>query len=508
MQEQFFYCLTTCVAKSTRLHVALAALGLTMTMPTFAQDSFTRAKRMSSQRFDRYGDLSLGAVVRTDERYGHDGLIQGPRGWDYWNLLEKPKDYQNPNLWPDKRPTYFLGQLRMPKGTRLTIRSRFPHARYFKVALYRFERNTFVAIGGEDLAGWDITPDSGSRNPFGVGADRTVEPRNYTVHVVMDDPPKNPGARPSNTLFAGSEERDIQVVYRIYVSDEGYDGCGWGPADAPSPEARPFTYEATLADGTRLSGEEVIKRFGRSLGSAPPPMDANGWYALINSKQNDPRLDPATAPARKDSQWELFWGMKYTVAGAFMPPEQRAKIRLQTEMEGGGDPTTAYMVNYLSRKFGPVYVFQGKMPTFPDTYAGAKTIADGQVKYWSVATMAAAPSGELWDGVFDMMVPLDKDRNYTIVVSRSEDRPKNATQENGVAWVDWGPGEGLTDPRNRTDWGMLLMRYMVCSPSWEQSPMKATKPGMEAQVMGAYYPRGYYTTKEQFEAEGARKATN
>ena len=104
VQEQFFYCLTTCVAKSTRLHVALAALGLTMTMPTFAQDSFTRAKRMSSQRFDRYGDLSLGAVVRTDERYGHDGLIQGPRGWDYWNLLEKPKDYQNPNLWPDKRP--------------------------------------------------------------------------------------------------------------------------------------------------------------------------------------------------------------------------------------------------------------------------------------------------------------------------------------------------------------------------------------------------------------------
>jgi len=476
-----------------------------MTAPVFAQDAFTRAKRAMSQSVDRYGNVPLGAVIRTDERYGHDGLIQGPRGWDYWNLLENPKDYQNPNLWPDKRPTYFLGQLKMPPGTKLTIRGQFPYARYFKIALYRFERSTFVAIGGEDLAGWDIVPDSGSGNPFGVGADRTVKQRNYTVHVLADDAPKNRADRAKNTVYAGSEERDIQVVYRIYVSDEGYDGCGWGPSDSPSFEGPPFTYEATLADGTRLSAGEVVKRFGRSLGSAPPPMDADAWYALINSKNNDPRLNPASASARKDSQWELFWGMKYTVVGAFMTPEERAKIKLQTEMEGGGDPTTAYMVNYISRKFGPVYVFRAKLPTFPNTFAGTKIMADGQVKYWSVATMASAPSGELWDGVFDMMVPLDKDGYYTIVVSRLEDRPKNATRENGVAWIDWGPGEGLTDPRNRTDWGMLLMRFMVCHPDWENSPAKAHKPGTEAAVMGSYYPRGYYTTKEQFETKGPKK---
>jgi hypothetical protein len=35
-----------------------------------------------------------------------------------------------------------------------------------------------------------------------------------------------------------------------------------------------------------------------------------------------------------------------------------------------------------------------------------------------MVTLASAPSGELWDGVFDMQVPLDKDGNYTIVVSR------------------------------------------------------------------------------------------
>jgi len=90
-------------------------------------------------------------------------------------------------------------------------------------------------------------------------------------------------------------------------------------------------------------------------------------------------------------------------------------------------------------------------------------------------------------------------------VSRPEDRPKNATHENGVAWIDWGPGEGLDDPRNRKDWGMLIMRFMVPQGDWKYSPAKVTKPGMEPEVMGPYYPRGYYTTKEEFEENGARK---
>src|SRR6266478_7960359 len=137
------------------LRATLVALIVTITVPVYAQDAFTREKRAASRSVDRYGDVPLGAVIRTDDRYGQDGLIQGPRGWDYWNLLQNPKDYQNPNLWPDKRPTYFLGQIAMPAGSSLTIRGQFPHARYFKLALYQFERNTFVALGGEDVAAYD-----------------------------------------------------------------------------------------------------------------------------------------------------------------------------------------------------------------------------------------------------------------------------------------------------------------------------------------------------------------
>jgi hypothetical protein len=191
--------------------------------------------------------------------------------------------------------------------------------------------------------------------------------------------------------------------------------------------------------------------------------------------------------------------MGYTVAGAFKSPEVREKMRWEGAAGGGANPLTVYLVTYLSRKFGPVYVLRGKLPTFPNTYKGLPIMAKEQIVYWSVVSVAAGPSGELWDGLYDMQLPLDHNNNYTIVMSRPEDRPKNAAPENGVAWMNWGPGEGLNDPRNRTNWGMLIMRFIACDPNWGNSPTKIVKPGEEEAVLGPYYPRGEYTDKASFE---------
>jgi hypothetical protein len=175
-------------------------------------------------------------------------------------------------------------------------------------------------------------------------------------------------------------------------------------------------------------------------------------------------------------------------------------------MEGGGDPTTQYMVTYLSRKFGSIYVMRGKMPTFPDTYGGPDAsgpaiMLDTQTQYWSLVSCEAPPSGQVADGLTDRQVPLDSERNYTIVVSRPEDRPDNATDEHGIAWLNWGErGEGLDDARNRTDFGMLILRIMANNPTWKESPNNVKEPGSEAAVMGPYLPHGEYTTKAGFEA--------
>lgn len=456
----------------------------------------------------RPGDKSLETVIRTDQRYGGDLFFQGPRGWAYWNLLEYPKPIQNPNLWPDTQSTYFISQFSLPAGATLTMRGAYPRARYFKFALYKARGGTFVSTG-EDIAGWDIAADPGSTNPFVVGNDRLTEPRDYTVSIVARDAPEKPGDRAANTLYAGSGGGDLQFVTRIYLSDAGSDGAGWAPwASAVRTRGLPHL-ELTLADGTRLGGEAAVAAIANPIaGNTAQPFTAAQWTALVNAKDNDPALNPASAPARKDGKWEKYWNIKYSILGSFKTPEEQARIPYAGPIDGGGDPDTNYLFVQLSRAFGPVFVTRGKMPTFPDTYAGAAGLGlaimpPAQAQYWSIVSCEAAPSGQIVDGLSDMQVPLDADRNYTIVYSRKEDRPSNATLENGVAWIEWSPrGEGLDTPDNRTDFGMLMMRIMAPSADWAQSPANITKPGEEVGVMGPYYPQGAYTTKEAFEALG------
>src|SRR5262245_9869819 len=319
----------------------------------------------------RFGDKSLENLVRTDDRYGGDGPFHGPRGWGYWNHLEYPRPIQDPNLWPDTQSTYFVGQLELPAGARLTLHGAYPRARYFQLALYRFENNTFVSVGG--VSGADIEPDAGATNPFRVGADRQTEARSFSAHIVAADPPSDPAKRENYTLYAGAKGGVVQAVLREYLSDIFIDGAGWGPSDAPAIGRGLPTYEATLADGTRLTQAEVAARVARPMaGATPPPITATQWEELVHAKDNDPALDPATAPARKDPKWEKFWTLKYTILGAFKTPEEQARIPYEGAMEGGGDPSTQYLVTFLSRKFGPVYVMRGKMPKFPDTFSGRR----------------------------------------------------------------------------------------------------------------------------------------
>ncbi|QDT45685.1 hypothetical protein Pan241w_58120 [Gimesia alba] len=457
----------------------------------------------------RFGDKSLESTVRTDERYGHDGLFQGPRGWCYWNYLENPRPIQNSNLWPDMRSTYFIGRFAMPAGSTMTLRGKFPYARFFQFALYKFERNTFVAFG-ESLRGPDIEPDPGSINPFRVGANRLDENRNFTIHVLAKDPPRDEAQRATNTLYVGRNGIDIESVIRIYLADQDQDGTGWGPNDSPIAERGLPTYEAKLADGTKLTSEQVRIQFAKPIvGETQKPMNAEQWVQLVEAKDNDPKMTPRNTPARIPPRWEKFWTIAYSVVGVFKSPEARGKIPYEGAMEGGGEGP--YLVTYISRQYGPVYVMKGKMPTFPDTYAGtngkgAATMSPAQTQYWSLVSCESVPSGQVVDGLTDFQIPLDKDRNYTIVVSRPEDRPINATLENGVAWIKWSSrGEGLDNSKNRADFGMLILRIMGNNPSWKERPENITIPGTGEVVMGPYFPKGYYTNKDDFEAKNNAK---
>ena len=120
-------------ANVARMFTILGCLAILLATPTLraAQKIGEHdGERPAAESTRRFGDRSLENTVRTDEHYGHDGLFQGPRGWCYWNGLERPRPIQNPNLWPDMRSTYFIGRFAMPAGSSLILRGRFPYARF------------------------------------------------------------------------------------------------------------------------------------------------------------------------------------------------------------------------------------------------------------------------------------------------------------------------------------------------------------------------------------------
>jgi hypothetical protein len=447
----------------------------------------------------RIGNKSLETVVRTDERYGHDGLWLGPRGRDYGMMLEDPKPYQHANLYPDPNSTYWFAIMEMPAGSLLTLKGRFPHGRYLQYALYRSDPLGGFTATGEAFVDNQIQPDPGSTNPFVPGADRRAENRAYSLTIANVDAPEDPADREPNTLYAGVGNK-IQIVYRVYLPDVGCDGSG----DVGLP-----TYTATLADGTELSADDVRSRFNQPLlQGVAPGMPVAKWRALCESPDNDPALTPETTPARNPAVLERYFNNTYSLISVFKSPAVRATVSHAVETGFGGDPITLFLMGFVSRRFGPLLVIRGKMPTFPDTFkgqdgGGLEVMTDWQSRYWSVIMSEAPPSGMGADALTDMQVPLDADRNYTIVVCRPDDRPANATDENGVAWMDWGTrGEGLDDEKNRTDFGLILFRFMYNNPEWANNPDTIVEPGTEAEVMGPYFPRLSYTTTEDFEAQG------
>jgi len=227
---------------------------------TWAPPGIVSVYNLNAEKVKHVGDKSFEGVIRTDERYGGDPLFHGPRGYGYWNYLEYPMPIQNPNLWPDMNSTYFLAKLKLPAGSSLTLDGVFPQVRYMKFALYKEEHGTFVSIG-QDLAGFEIEPNKGSTNPYIPGNKRQGAERNFKITLKALDPPTDASKKELNTLYTGKEGGVLEMVLRIYLPDQGIDGAGWGYSSRPEKFGSLPVYTGELADGTKLSSEEVVKQF-------------------------------------------------------------------------------------------------------------------------------------------------------------------------------------------------------------------------------------------------------
>jgi hypothetical protein len=403
-----------------------------------------------------------------------------------------PERFDGRNFnFPEESATYWLARYRLQPGQRLVLRGRYPHARYESLNSY--------AQGGTpifSLPDTRIRPDRGATNPFAARARRDRDRRGWTVTVVDEQAPA--GETPRNTMYAPSTPAFAsELVLRVYEPDRGRDLTGG--VGLPRPEI-------VNPDGSRVRGLPAVcgavNDPDRSIDRTVQRIQPTLWRSLVNTP--GPRANPATSPALRRPQWERFFSQVFA-AGVFRQAAGLPRPTAGADDVGGfySNRDTRYILTHLSRRFGKVVVIRARMPVFPSTFNGERRMRPAQLRFWSLCSGESRVTTRTPDCLADRQVPLDRRRNYTIVVSKRADRPLNARRACGIAWLDWGR---RGDAAGRPDYGLLIMRNMLPSQGFDGAIARIERFGDERRVMGPYFPRTSYTTKRAIERLGCESS--
>jgi hypothetical protein len=445
------------------------------------------------------GIMALPLVaLAAPERGGSRGAVSKPPATCFWEgpiSTKRPTtrgfDGRNFNF-PEESATYWLARFHLAEGAELVLRGAFPHGRYMSLNAYSEGNPT------DSLSDVRVRADAGSRNPFRAEARRDVRDRSWTVTVVDEPPPAGRAAgepRERNTIYAQPEgDAPIELAYRVYEPEAGRDLTG----GTGLPEI-----ELVDRDGTSLSGEQACAEVNdpnREITIQTVP--AAVWQGAHNS----PGCDGETNPAHDPPRWERFFNIDYAslaVVTDCTEAGRQSRLSMDPDLEGGfySNRDSAYVYSHLAQEFGPLLVVEGRLPRFARTYARPERMPDAQLRWWSLCSGESRVTVRTPDCLSDRQVLERSGRDYTIVVSKREDRPASARRRCGVAWLDWGErGDGAGDP----GYGLLIMRNMLVSPDFERAIQRVPRPTEEESVMGPYFPRSRYMTPEDFAARGCK----
>lgn len=410
---------------------------------------------------------------------------------------------QNNTQYPDSGATYWFSAFTLPEGATLRLTGAYPHARYTSFNAYGPDPATGTdSLPIDALADVAIEPDEGSVNPFVAGADRTGADRSYAVTVVGEEAPDDADDRGPNTLYGrapGSTPggaTDQQLIYRVYVPDEGRD-LGGG-AGLP-------TVEIEHADGEILTGDAACEAVGVDTvlhAEDLPALDEVAYRDLVALG------DPATHPAFDPVEWHAFFNARQALLTTFWTntAQEPGLAAVDSTRVGGfySNADNSYVVAAVNRRLGPapdghnLLVLTGTAPSTPATAGGEATMAGGDLRYWSLCQNESPVTTRVSGCLYDKQVPVDADGGYTIVLGMPADRPENATIECGVAWLDWGPGDGVSRPEA----GTLILRHLLPAAGFARTIAAVEAPGEEAEVLGDRLPTGTYTAPDDFAARG------
>ena len=411
--------------------------------------------------------ISIGQVLANT-------AIPGPRDC-FWARGPFSSDPYINVAYPDSNVYYWAAAFSMPEGSTLEIQGEYPRSRYMSFFSYN-ERGKPIG----SLTDYQI--ESEAINPFIPGNQRSDFNRSYSINVMNESPLTHQNT--DNTLFTPEYGKQQQlIVYRIYLPDKNIDITGG--AKLPQPVL-------SLSDGTKLKGEQTCKVLNTSqplqvsfdaLGIPP-----NEYRRLISQPDK-----PDTWPAHNPPKWFIQLDRKSLIGmytGKIDPSAPRS--------EGGFYPNldNQYIRTILNRRHGKVLIIRGKAPTTPKTYSETSFTEETDVRYWSLCSNQSFVNTRVNDCLFDEEVPVDKNGFYTIAISRVEDRPRNAVNECGIAWLPMADdGDGMFDE----DVTIIQFRHLLPSDNFEHSIQKVERQDQLRSVMGPYMPRARYFMPNQVE---------
>lgn len=392
------------------------------------------------------------------------------------------KDPSRNYAFPDTGAVYWSAQITMPQGSFIVFKGRFAHARYQSLNTYNVGPTHAPVDGLNDVS---TKPDRGSTNPFRPGANRNATKRSYTLTMYNQPPPVHKGP---NTLYAGVQGQPGQaLLYRVYLPDSFTRAELTGGVGLPVPELH-------LANGTVQTGTTMCHTLQAQTGPLPLTTLPKSIYESLRDQPGK----PATFPAGPTPVFAAYYNTAFGIACGY-----QGQCSGHPQRIGGqySNIDNNYISAFVNRGFpgGPVLVLRAKLPTTPATGSGIAQMGTGQMRYWSICQNESLYTTKGAGCLYDVQIPVDQHGYYTIVTSLAKDRPKNATVACGVGWIPWpkaGDGDGhLND-------GLLIVRNMLPAASFHHAVQDTTTPGDEQRVLGAYYPRGTYTTKAKFQKKG------
>jgi hypothetical protein len=368
---------------------------------------------------------------------------------------------------PDVNSYYFLTPYVLQPGQSLVLNGSFPVARFSSVVTYYRDPTSDTGL---ELLGWlpdySIVPDAGSANPA-LDPEASTDPalRQWTIRVTGTAPASSSPtpAMPvdgANILPAMPTELESAIgvlTLRVYVPQD--------PADHTGDVGLPSVTIEEEDGSSRLLNECIVE-------------DREVWKAFFTPFAT--QIIEAAPPLP-------------------MPPSADARPEwVQTTFPGlGTNPDNRYLVAPIAWEPGRIVVFRATAPTFPDTRAGAPPTTTADLRYWSFCTGSNVVPLITAACVSDFQMPVAEDGTFTVVVSQPEDRPTNAAEEQGVAWLQGGEAD-------QPD--LLFLRHMLPSADFASQSVWAVPEGVigaAADIMGPYYPEMVYCDTATFEEGGA-----